>query len=78
MEKELKMEDLVFADDELVCLMSHRLTDMQEKIKDVEKIEKKVGLKINETKTKTMKTNTSKKEKIVIKGKKVEDVNEYR
>jgi hypothetical protein len=40
-----QFEDLVFADD--VCLLSHRLTDMQEKIKDVEKIGKKVGLKIN-------------------------------
>jgi hypothetical protein len=33
---------------------------MQERIKDVEKIEKKVGLKINETKTKAMRINTSK------------------
>jgi hypothetical protein len=38
-----QLEDLVFADD--VCLLSHRLTDMQEKIKDVENIGKKVRLK---------------------------------
>jgi hypothetical protein len=71
-----QLEDLVFADD--VCLMSHRLADMQDKIKDVEKIGKRVGLKINETKTKAIRTNTSKLEKIVINGKEVEDVNEYR
>jgi hypothetical protein len=40
-----QLEDLVFADD--VCLLSHRFTDMQEIIKDVEKTGKKVGLKIN-------------------------------
>jgi hypothetical protein len=45
-----RLEDLVFADD--VCLLSHRLSDIQEKIKDIEKIGKNVGLKINETKTK--------------------------
>jgi hypothetical protein len=43
-----------------------------------EKIGKKVGLKINETKTKVMRINTSKMEKIKINGKEVEDVNEYR
>jgi hypothetical protein len=31
-----QLEDLVFADD--VYLLSHRLSDIQEKIKDVEKI----------------------------------------
>jgi hypothetical protein len=71
-----QLEDLVFADK--VCLLSHRLIDMQGKIKDVEKIGKKVVLKINETKTKAMWTNNSKLEKIVINGKEVEDVNEYR
>jgi hypothetical protein len=40
-----------------------RLSDMQEKIKDVEKIGKKVGLKINEIKTKVMRINTSKLKK---------------
>jgi hypothetical protein len=40
-----QLEDLLFADD--VCLLAHRLSDIQEKIKDVEKIGKKVGLKIN-------------------------------
>jgi hypothetical protein len=71
-----QLEDLVFADD--VCLLSHRLRDMQEKIKDVEKIGKKVGLKINETKTKVMRISTSKMEKIEINGKEEDDVNEYR
>jgi hypothetical protein len=67
-----QLEDLVFADD--VCLLSHRLTDMQEKIKNVEKIGKKVGLKIYETKTKAMRINTSK----LINAKEVEYVDEYR
>jgi hypothetical protein len=71
-----QLEDLVFADN--VCLLSHRLSDMRKEIKDVEKIGKKVGLKINKTKTKAMRINTSKMEKIVINGKEVEDVNEYR
>jgi glutamate-1-semialdehyde aminotransferase len=67
-----RLEDFVFADD--VCLLSHRLSDIQEKIKDVEKIGKKVGLKINETETKAMKinTNTNKMEKIEINGKELE------
>jgi hypothetical protein len=56
-----QLEDLVFADD--ACLLSHRLTNKQEKIRHVEKIGKKVGLKINETKTKVMGINTSKMEK---------------
>jgi hypothetical protein len=43
--------------------LAHKLPDIQEKIKDVEKIGKKVGLKINETKTKVMRINTSKMEK---------------
>jgi thymidine kinase len=38
-----QLEDLVFVDD--VCLLSHRLTDMLNKIKDVEKIGKKVKVK---------------------------------
>jgi hypothetical protein len=59
-------------------LLSHRLTDIQEKIKDVEKIGKKVGLQINETKTKAMIIDASKMEKIVINAKNVGDVNEYR
>jgi hypothetical protein len=50
---------------------------MQENIKDLEKIGKKVGLKINETKTKVMRINTSKMQKIEINGMEVEDVNEY-
>jgi hypothetical protein len=54
----------VFAED--VCLLSHRFTDVQEKTKDVEKTEKKARLKINETETKAMISNTSKIEKIVI------------
>jgi hypothetical protein len=59
--------------------LSHRLSNIQEKIKDVEKIGKKVGLKINETKTKAMRinTNTSKMEKFEINGKELEEVNEY-
>jgi hypothetical protein len=57
-----QLEDLVFADN--VCLLSQRLTDMQEKTKDVEKIGKEVRLEINETKTKVMRINTLKMEKI--------------
>jgi hypothetical protein len=36
------------------CFMSQRLSYMQEKIKDVEKLGEKVGLKINATKSKIM------------------------
>jgi hypothetical protein len=57
-----QLEDLILADD--VCLLSHGLSDMQKKIKDVEKIGKKIGLKIKETKTKVMRINTSKMEKL--------------
>jgi hypothetical protein len=40
-----QLEYLVSADD--LCFLSHRSSYMQEKIKDVEKIGRKEGLKIN-------------------------------
>jgi hypothetical protein len=48
---------LLIAED--VCLLSYRLSDMQGKIKDVEKTGKKVGLRINEIKTTVMRMNSS-------------------
>jgi hypothetical protein len=57
-------------------LVVTQTSDMQEKIKDVEKTGKKVGLRINEIKTKVMRINTSQMEKIEINGKELEDVNE--
>jgi hypothetical protein len=50
---------------------------MQKKIKGIEKVGQKVGLRKNKTKTKVMRIKTRRKEKIEINGKELEDVNEY-
>jgi hypothetical protein len=54
-------------------------TNYQNTLYKLEKIGKKVRLKINETKTEVMRinTNTSKMEKVEINGKELEEVNEY-
>ena len=46
------LEDLDFADD--IALLSHRHRDMQEKTKQLAETARKIGLKINDTKTKVI------------------------
>jgi hypothetical protein len=47
-----RLEDLDFADD--LCLLSYNFRDMNQKVKDLIKIAKGAGLKINSQKSKTM------------------------
>ena len=59
-----RLEDLDFADD--ICQLSHRLTDAQEQISRLETTANRVGLKINASKTKSMRINSRQEDKIRI------------
>lgn len=50
------LEDLDYADD--IALLSHRHGDMQEKTNQLAETARKIGLKINNTKTSRMKSCT--------------------
>jgi hypothetical protein len=50
-----KLEDLDFADD--ICLLAHSFKDMTEKLVDLNREARKVGIKINQAKTKAMRIN---------------------
>ena len=68
------MEDLEFADD--IALMSHRLQDVRCKMEDL-KAGKKVGLKINASKTKLLKVMTKQDGAVNIGQATVEEVEEF-
>ncbi|XP_047106115.1 uncharacterized protein LOC124775326 [Schistocerca piceifrons] len=51
----IHLEDLDFADD--LCLLSHSLNDMKENLEDLKSAAEKVGLKIDDQKTKDKRTN---------------------
>ena len=70
-----RLEDLDYADD--ICLLAQKYVDMEEKFKDLEYKAKKVGLKVNPTKTKLMKVNTKDRRNIRINGENIEDVKEF-
>ena len=70
-----RLEDIDFADD--LCLMSHRLIDMKEKMEELSKEGKKVGLKINESKTKEMRINSKNQEELLVDGKVIEQVEQF-
>ena len=70
-----KLEDLEFADD--LALLAHRLQDMQEKVEALKEAAQRVGLKINQEKTKVLRTNNLQEAPILIEGKAVEDVQEF-
>jgi hypothetical protein len=50
------LEDLEYADD--ICLLSHKWTDMQEKLNDLNYESKKIGLHTNLAKTEEMRINS--------------------
>jgi hypothetical protein len=67
-----KLEDLDFAED--VCLLAQRWSDMKAKFKKLENEAAKVGLKINEFKTKEMRINPSTDLELTVNGREVEQV----
>ena len=70
-----KLEDLAFADD--LALLSHRLQDMQEKVRNLETTAQKVGLKISHEKTKLLGINIQQKGPVTVSGKAVTDVDDF-
>ena len=70
------LEDLGFADD--LALLSHRIQDMKDETKALEKQSAKVGLKINATKTKLMRVCTKQDDGVMIAAEYIEEVNEFR
>ena len=71
----LKLEDLAFADD--LALLSHRLQDMQEKVRNLETTAQKVGLKISHEKTKLLRINNQQEGPVNVLGKAVTDVDDF-
>jgi hypothetical protein len=69
------LEDLDFADD--IALLSSTHAQMQRKTDKMTEIAKKVGLKINEKKTKMLRMNNKKKEAVKIERNDIEDVDEF-
>ena len=70
-----RLEDIDFADD--LCLISSKLIDMKEKIENLNKEGSKLGLKINERKTKEMRLNTTNEEEITVNGHTLERVEQF-
>ena len=69
-----KLEDLDFADD--IALLSSTHSQMQSKANSMSGLVKRVGLKINEKKTKILRLNNRKMEPVKLEGKDIEDVDE--
>ena len=71
------LEDLDFADD--VLQLSHRFNDIQCKSEDLARNAGSIGLKVNSTKTKSLRTNCSTTEPtcITINGMGIEDIAEF-
>ena len=70
-----KLEDLDFADD--IALLSSTHSQMQSKTNSMSGLAKRVGLKINEKKTKILRLNNRKMEPVKLEGKDIEDVDEF-
>ena len=69
------LEDLEFADD--ICLLSHRKSHLQQKVTDVQIQARKVGLKINGSKTKAMAINIRGATNITVDEENIEMVEEF-
>lgn len=66
------LEDLDFADD--ICLLAHRHSHMQDKMRMVEEMSARVGRKINVRKTKMMRINRSTAQPLLLQHKPIEVV----
>ena len=69
------LEDLDYADD--VGLLSHRHQDIQQKIERLSQAANTIGLRINQKKTKVMRTNTTNNSLIRVNDKTLEVVEEF-
>jgi hypothetical protein len=70
------LEDLDHADD--ICLLSHKWSDMQEKLNDLNYWSKKIGLDTNVAKTEEMRINNKSNNTTILENetiRKVDDVN---
>ena len=70
-----KLDDLDFADD--IALLSSTKQQIQDKTTRLDEEARRVGLKINGEKTKTMRINARNQENIIINGQDIEDVEEF-
>ena len=70
-----QLEDLDFADD--ICLISHRLSDMQSKTEELSTTAQKIGLKASKTMTKYTRMNSRTNELIKQQGENTEEVEEF-
>lgn len=70
-----RLEDIDYADD--LCLLSHNIGDLKSKIKDLEEEGRRVGLKINEGKTKEMRINNNNNEDLEVNGGTIERVAKF-
>ena len=69
------LEDLDFADD--ICLLAHTRTDMEIKLRRLEKNASQVGLKINVGKTKLLRLNTNTLREFSIEGELIDKVEKF-
>ena len=69
------MEDLDFADD--ICLPAHTRTDVEIKLRQIEKYASQVGIKINVGKTKLLRLNTNTLCEFSIEGKLIDEVEKF-
>uniref|UniRef100_A0A8D8XXM4 Craniofacial development protein 2 n=1 Tax=Cacopsylla melanoneura TaxID=428564 RepID=A0A8D8XXM4_9HEMI len=70
-----QIEDLDFADD--ICFMSHKIEDMKGKIQDLKNEGRKVGLKINTSKTKEMRINCKINTPLTVDSEIIESVDQF-
>ena len=70
-----RLEDLEFADD--IVLLSHRHSDMRDKLLALEQCAKKVGLVINIEKTKVMRIHHQSNDPISLGSRQVDEVNSF-
>ncbi|GFS05811.1 hypothetical protein ElyMa_004691200 [Elysia marginata] len=70
------LEDEDFVDD--IALLSHSQKDMQEKTRCVKTTARSIGLKISHSRSKVMKINTKSNSDVLIEGKSVENVTDFK
>lgn len=70
-----RLHDLDYADD--ICLMSHTLDGIQQKLNRLQEYGIQVGLKINTTKTKSLRIATPNTNPLFLNGSVIEDVNKF-
>jgi methyl-accepting chemotaxis protein len=70
-----RLADLDYADD--ICLLTHSFQHMKEKLKELEIEARKAGLKINSRKTKEMRLLSTSRERFVLDGQEIEEVDHF-